>query len=141
MKEFLATSNDGATVFMIGYFDYTEPITFSLEKARDSVVKSLHATLLTDETIGFDGAPGRGLTLLVKPKETEFIARTRIYDTNHRVFFVQCIFPKADAGPAMVGKCDRFADSFRVTKNLLTSDRPNIKIPAIRYEHSFAESE
>jgi hypothetical protein len=130
MQQFLATSNDGAAVFMIGYFDYTDAVTFSLEKARDSVIQSLNATLLTDEMIGLDGAQGRGLTLVLKPNKTEFIDQVRIYDTNRRVFFVQCIFPKNEAGSAIAGKCDRFADSFKVTKNLLTSYGPNITIPS-----------
>src|SRR5262245_57604663 len=130
MKQHLATSNEGNALFMIGYFDYTDAVTISLDKARDSVIQSLNATLLTDQMIGLDGARGRELTLVVKPNQTEFVDRARIYDTNRRVFFVQCIFPKAEAGPAIVEKCARLADSFKAKKNLLTSYATNITIPS-----------
>lgn len=115
VSQSLATSPDGNGAFMIGYFDYTPPITFSFDKARDAMLKSMGATLLGEETVSLGSSPGRQLRLLAKtPDGQEFAVRVRIYDAATRVYILQCIFPKAEDGLVVVEKCGQFIDSFKV---------------------------
>jgi len=116
LPQYLASTIDGNGVFMVGYFDYKTDMTFSLEQARDGMVQSMNATVVTDELISLGGAPGRGLKVIAKSSDgVEFIDRAQFYDVNRRVFVLQCIFPKDEEGPAIVAKCEKFADSFKVT--------------------------
>ena len=115
VPQYLASSPDGNGVFMIGYFDYKPPVTFSLDKARDAMLKAMEATLLGEDTVSLGGSPGRQLRLLAKtPDGQEFAVRARIYDVATRVYVLQCIFPKAEDGLVVVEKCGKFIDSFRV---------------------------
>ncbi len=110
----LAASPDGNGVFMIGYFDYTTPMTFSLDKARDGMLSSMRATLLGEETTSLGSSTGLGLKLLAKaPDDTEFLVRARLYDVGRRVYVLQCIFPKLEDSPVITEKCLRFLDSFK----------------------------
>jgi hypothetical protein len=110
----LAASPDGNGVFMIGYFDYATPMTFSLDKARDGMLSTMRATLLGEETISLGTSSGRALKLLAKaPDDSEFLVRARYYDVGRRVYVLQCIFPKSEDSPAITEKCLRFLDSFK----------------------------
>lgn len=115
LPQYLASSPDGRGVFMIGYFDYKPPDTFSLDKARDGMVKAMQGTLLGEDTVSLGSSPGRQLRLLAKAADAEeFIVRARIYDVATRVYVLQCIFPKAEDGLVVVEKCGKFIDSFKV---------------------------
>jgi hypothetical protein len=115
VPQYLASSPDGNGVFMIGYFDYKPPVTFSFDKARDSMLKAMEATLLGEDTVSLGSSPGRQLRLLAKaPEGQEFMVRARLYDVAGRVFVLQCIFPKAEDGLVVVEKCGKFIDSFKV---------------------------
>jgi hypothetical protein len=116
LAQYLASAPDGNGVFMIGYFDYLPAMTFSLDKARDEMVTAMSATLLGEEVVSLGGSAGRSLKLLAKASDgQEFIDRARIYDVAKRVYVVQCIFPKSEEGPAVLGKCDKFFASFKNT--------------------------
>jgi hypothetical protein len=115
VPQYLASSPDGNGVFMIAYFDYKPPVTFSFDKARDAMLNAMGATLLGEDTVSLGSSPGRALKLLAKPSDKEeFIVRTRIYDVSRRVFVLQCIFPKAEDGTVVLEKCAKFIDSFKV---------------------------
>lgn len=113
VPQYLASSPDGNGVFMIGYFDYKPPVTFSFDKARDAMRKE--AILLGEDTVSLGNSPGRQLRLLTKTADgEEFMMRARIYDVATRVYVLQCIFPKAEDGLVVVEKCGKFIDSFKV---------------------------
>jgi hypothetical protein len=115
VPQYLASSPDGNGVFMIGFFDYKPPVTFSFDKARDAMLKAMEATLLGEETVSLGSSPGRQLRLLAKTTDAqEFMVRARMYDVTGRVYVLQCIFPKAEDGPASTDKCAKFFDSFKV---------------------------
>lgn len=115
VPQYMAASPDGNGVFMIGYFDYTAAMTFSFDKARDGMLASMNATLLGEDTISLGSWPGRSLKLLAKASDgQEFISRARIFDVGRRAYVLQCIFPKAEDSPAVLEKCAKFVDSFKV---------------------------
>lgn len=114
VPQYLASSEEGNGVFMIGYFDYTAEMTFSFDKARDAMLAAMHGTLLGEDTVSLGSSPGRQLRLVAKASEQELMVRTRIYDVSKRVYVLQCIFPKAEDGVVVVEKCGKFIDSFKV---------------------------
>jgi hypothetical protein len=117
LPQHLASTIDGNGVLMVGYFDLNPDMTFSLEEARDGMLTSLNGVLLLDEMISLGGAPGRELKVNAKSSDgVEFIDRARFYNVNKRIFVLQCIFPKDEEGPSIVTKCEKFADSFKVTE-------------------------
>ena len=114
VPQYMASSADGNGVLMVGYFDLGE-MTFSFDKARDGMLTTMSATLMGEETISLGSSPGRSLKLLAKtPDAQEFIDRARFFEVGKRVYVLQCIFPKAEEGPAIVEKCAKFFDSFKV---------------------------
>jgi hypothetical protein len=115
LRQFIAASGDGNGGFMAAYFDYRSDMTFSLDKARDGMVSNLHATVLGEDQISLGGSPGKQLKILAKVDTgDEFLDRARMYDVNRRVYILQCIFPKAEDNPAIIDKCEKFFDSFKV---------------------------
>ncbi len=116
LPQYLATTIEGNGAFLVGYFDYTPQMTFSLDKARDGMLNSMNATSLAEEMISLSGAPGRAVKLLAKASDgQEFIDRARLYDVAKRVYILQCIFPKTEESPTVIEKCDKFFDSFKVS--------------------------
>jgi hypothetical protein len=109
-----AWSPDGDVVFMVGYFDYQPPATFSFDKARDAILKAKSATLLGEEAVTLGGSPGRQLRLVMKVADGEIKMRLITYDVEHRVYTLQCIIPAEQDGPVTVEKCGKFIDSFKV---------------------------
>ena len=115
LPQFFAVSVDGNGGFMAAYFDYRSDMTFSLDKARDGMVSNLHAAVLGEDQISLGGSPGKQLKFLAKGENgEEFLDRARMYDVNRRVYILQCIFPKAQDGPAVVDKCEKFFGSFKI---------------------------
>jgi hypothetical protein len=115
LPQSIAISGDGNGGFMAAYFDYLSDMTFSLDKARDGMVANAHATVLREDQISLGGSPGKQLKLEAKAANgDEFLDRARMYDVNRRVYILQCIFPKAEDSPAIMAKCEKFFDSFKV---------------------------
>ena len=115
LKQYMAQASDSNCLVMVGYFDYTAAMTFSLDKAREGMVSAVKGTLLAENSISLGGHPGKELRVAVKaPNGQEFITRARYYDVAGRVYVLQCIFLKATEGPALAEKCERFFDSFKV---------------------------
>ena len=117
VKQYLALSGSGPHAFMVAYYDYDSTQNFSLDKARDGMIAGMQATLIREDQISLGGAPGRQLTVGVKVEGRDFIDLARIYDVSRRVYVLQCIFPKDEQSTtAVTGNCDKFFDSFKVTK-------------------------
>ena len=116
LPQYMALSGTGKHWFMVGYFDYLANMTFSLDKARDGMIEGLHATLLKEDQISLGGLPGKQIKVVAKSEGEDFIDWARFYDIDRRVYVLQCIFPKAEDGAPVMQDCDRFFDSFKVTK-------------------------
>ena len=108
---------DSAVGYMIGYFDYTKTMNFSLDGARDGMIGAVKGTLLAEKSISLGGYPGRELRVLAKDASgTEYLTRARYYDINRRVYVVQFIIPKS-AEAESAAKASKYFDSFQVAKN------------------------
>ena len=116
LTQYRAALFDAAVGYMIGYFDYTETMTFSLDGARDGMIEAVKGTLLAEKSISLAGYPGRELRVLAKDVSgTEFLTRARYYDINRRVYVVQFIIPKS-AEAESEAKASKYFDSFQVVK-------------------------
>jgi hypothetical protein len=114
--QYMAMSFGGGALLMVGYFDYPAGITFNLDKARNGMVESAKGTLLDEQSISLDGAPGRQVRFAGRTEDgTDFINRARFYDIALRVYVLQCMVVKTDEGPAAAQKCESFFDSFKVS--------------------------
>jgi hypothetical protein len=114
--QYKATVTGANVVYMIGYFDYSPPTTFTLEKGRDGMVNAVKGTLLTERAISLGGAPGREIHVGAKDESgLEFVIFARFYDIDHRVYVVQFITTKAGEATADM-KANKYFDSFQVVK-------------------------
>ena len=115
--QYKAAVIEAAVGYMIGYFDYTETMKFSLDGARDGIIEAVKGTLLTENSISLGGYPGRELRVLAKDASgNEYLTRARYYDINRRVYVVQFIVPKS-AEAESAAKAAKYFDSFQVVKN------------------------
>jgi len=113
--QYKATVTGANVVYMIGYFDYSPPTTFTLDKGRDGMVTAVKGTLLSERAISLGGAPGREIHVGAKDESgLEFVIFARFYDIDHRVYVVQFITTKA--GEAADMKANKYFDSFQVVK-------------------------
>jgi len=116
LQQYLASVLDGTRAFIIGYYDYPASMTFSFETARDEMVNRLNGRLLSEELVRLDGVPASEIRILAKTQGgTEIIDQARFTDIKKRVYLLQCIFPKDEDGPAVIAKCNRFTESFKLT--------------------------
>jgi hypothetical protein len=115
-RQYLAQAIAGTNVYMVGYFDIGENMTFSLDNARDGAVKAISGNLLKESSISLGGSPGRQLTVGATYNGIDFFDHVRIYQVSRRVYFLQHIFPKEEDGSANNEKTDKFFDSFKVDK-------------------------
>ena len=117
--QYMASASVGAGLVMVGYFDYPNGVVFSLDEARNGMVKSLQGTLVNEESISLGGSPGRSIKIAAKTETgVDFMDRARFYDVNRRIYVLQCLFPKANDGDSAAQTCDQFFDSFRVKSSL-----------------------
>ncbi len=112
--QYLATSVDGKGVFVIGYFDYAAPATFSFEKARDGMVSAVKGSLISEDSISLGGSAGRQLNVSASLGNVAYLVRARFYDVGGRVYVLQYIFQKDEYGSAIQAKANKFFDSFSV---------------------------
>jgi hypothetical protein len=116
-SQYIATAADSSATYMIGYFDYTPAMSFSLEKGRDGMVAAVKGTLLSENSISLGGSPGLELKVSAKGEDgVEYIVHARFYDVNKRVYFVQFIIPKPDDTTTAAEKMAKYFDSFKVVK-------------------------
>jgi len=103
--------------YMIGYFDYTDAMSFTIDKARDEMVAAVKGTLIGEKTVRLGSSLGREIRLLVKDANgSEYDMRARFFDIDRRVYVLQFLALKsADVAIADV-KAARYFDSFQVAK-------------------------
>jgi hypothetical protein len=115
LMQYMASAPIGVGLAMIGYFDYPNTVVFSLDEARNGMVKSLNGTLMGEEAISLGGSPGRALRIAARTDSgSEFVDRARFYDVNRRIYVLQCLTPKANDNDSTAQTCEQFFDSFRV---------------------------
>lgn len=115
LVQYMASASVGVGLVMVGYFDYPSTVVFSLDEARNGMVKSLQGTLINEESISLGGAAGRALKIAAKTETGfDFMDRARFYDINRRIYVLQCLFPKSDDNENAVQSCEQFFDSFKV---------------------------
>jgi hypothetical protein len=114
-KQYIASANDDLSVYMIGYFDYTPPMTFSFDEGRNGMLKAVNGTLVSESAISLGGRPGRELKVAAKTADgLDFIVRARYYDAGGRVYLIQIVTRKTTEAAAYSDKATRFFDSFQV---------------------------
>jgi hypothetical protein len=113
--QYMAQTNDTESLYMVGYFDYTPNMIFSLDKARDGVLEATKGTLLKEEPISLGGNAGRELMVATKSGDFDLLIRIRFYEIGRRVYVLQHIFQKASESPQITAKSARFFDSFKPT--------------------------
>lgn len=117
LVQYMASAPVGVGLAMIGYFDYPNNIVFSLDEARNGMVKSLHGTLIGEESIRLGGSPGRAIKIAAKTDSGfDFVDRSRFYDVDRRIYVLQCLVPKASDNESAAQTCEQFFDSFKVKK-------------------------
>ena len=115
MVQYLAGTSADPAYLMVGYFDYPQSSTFSLDAARDGMVNSLHGNLVDEDSISLGGSPGRAIKIMAKTESgLDFVDRARFYDISRRIYVLQCLVPVSDEGPGAIQICNQFFDSFRV---------------------------
>ena len=111
-----ATVTGANVAYMIGYFDYSPPTTFTLAKGRDGMVNAVKGTLVSERSISLVGVPGLEIHVAAKDEAgSEFVIFARFYDIDHRVYVVQFITTKAGEATADM-KANKYFDSFQVVK-------------------------
>ena len=115
LVQYMAGASADPAYLMVGYFDYPQGVTFSLDSARDGMVSSLHGNLIDEDSISLGGSPGRAIKIAAKTDAgLDFIDRARFYDINRRIYVVQCLVPVSNEGAQAIQICNQFFDSFRV---------------------------
>jgi len=103
--------------YMIGYFDYTDAMTFTIDKARDGIVAALKGTLISEKTVRLGSSLGREIRLSAKDANgIEYDVRARLFDIDRRVYVLQFIAPKSTDLAIADVKAARYFDSFQVAK-------------------------
>jgi hypothetical protein len=106
-------SFDGAG-FEVTYSDLRAGQAYSLDQARDAMVKQLHATLVREAATRTGGVPGRQLLLsATSPNGLVWREDARIFIAGSRVYEALCLYPKSDAS-AIASSAAKFLDSLRV---------------------------
>ncbi len=109
----------GDIVFLIGYFDVNPGTLFSLDAARDGVLKTSNGTMISETAISLTGHPGKEVKFSTTPAKAgvEYVVQVRYYDTGKRIYVVQFIAPKSLQSKSLSAKAAKYFDSFQVEKN------------------------
>jgi hypothetical protein len=116
LPQYLATATEGKSTFMAGYFDLQAGMTFSFENARDGYLKAVKGTLSSEKPITLGGSSGRQLFASSSWNDMDFLIQARFFQVSGRIYVLQHIYPKAEAGAATDSKGNKFFDSFAVGK-------------------------
>jgi hypothetical protein len=113
--QYLASSSDQNALYLVAYFDLAPGATFSLDKARDGMLKAVNGTLVSEGSISLGGRPGRELKAAVTgPDGVDYVVYARVYDMEKRVFILQFIIAKSADDSAAAAKSSKYFDSFKV---------------------------
>jgi hypothetical protein len=117
LPQYLASTAETSATYLIGYFDHTDAMSFSLDKARDGMVGAVKGTLLSESSISLGGSPGRELKISATGEDkVDYIIHARFYHVAKRVYCIQFIVPKPDDTSAAGEKMNRYFDSFKIVK-------------------------
>ncbi|HJX24612.1 MAG TPA: hypothetical protein VJ252_00525 [Chthoniobacterales bacterium] len=117
LPQYLASAGETSATYLIGYFDHTAAMSFSLDKARDGMVGAVKGTLLSESSISLGGSPGRELKISATGEDkVDYIIHARFYHVANRVYCIQFIIPKPEDVAAAGEKMNRYFDSFKVVK-------------------------
>ena len=113
--QYMAQTSDADSFYIVGYFDYTPAMVFSLDKARDGMLSAVQGTLLKEDAISLGGSSGKELKISSKSDGFDLLLRIRFYEIGRRIYVLQHIFQKSSDSQALAEKTARFFDSFKVT--------------------------
>lgn len=118
LPQYLVSTTEAPVTYLIGYFDHTATMSFSLDKARDGMVGAVKGTLLSENSVSLGGAPGRELKVSATGEDkVVYIIHARFYHVGNRVYCIQFIIPKPEDTTAAAGeKMNKYFDSFKVVK-------------------------
>jgi hypothetical protein len=116
LPQYLATATEGNAAFLAGYFDLLAGMTYSFDNARDGYLKAVNGTLSSEKTISIGGFAGRQLFASSSWGGHDYLIQARFFEVSGRIYVLQHIYPKADAGATTDSKGNKFFDSFAVEK-------------------------
>jgi hypothetical protein len=121
--QYLAIASDEQLTFVMGYFDVAPDSTFSMDLARDGMVKKVAGKVVSEKPITLGTHPGRDMNLALKinlptaegepSSQIDYVDRLRMYEVGKRVYILQAFFPKALESEA-VARVTKYFDSFQV---------------------------
>jgi len=109
----LATTEGSDATIIIGYFDY-QGSTFSLDRARDGVVRSVKGKLVSEAEIKLGSFPGRNMIVEAELDGFSIRAYVRFFDAGQRVYMLQYLVIQSDDGPQQKTSIAKLFDSFKV---------------------------
>lgn len=112
--QYMATVQQSDLVYLVGYFDHVPGTVFYPDKARDGMVGAVKGTLVNERNITLSGYPGREMRVAAKLQGIDFILLAKFWDTDQRVYVLQCIFPKLIESDATNAKAAKYFDSFQI---------------------------
>jgi|ERR1043166_4009780 hypothetical protein len=116
--QYLASAGDENSLYMVGYFDLAAGVTYSLDKARDGMMKAVNGTLVSEAPITLDGNVGRELLASVTDANgVDYLVTARLYNVDMRVYVVQFLRAKLADDKVLAAKAARFFDSFQLVKS------------------------
>lgn len=115
--QYMASVGNGASYYMVAYFDLDPGVTYSLEKARDGMLKAVNGTLVSEGPINLDGNSGRELLASVTADGLDYLVSARVYHVDSRVYILQFLRAKSVDDKASAANGAKFFDSFQLVKN------------------------
>jgi hypothetical protein len=115
LTQYKAGVYNADVAYMIGYFDYQPPTTFTFDKARDGMISAVRGSLVSERTITLSGFPGREMRINAKDESgIDYDMRARFYDVNQRIYVLQFIALKSTPLEIADPKAARYFDSFHL---------------------------
>lgn len=113
--------------FIVAYFDLEPGMTFSIDKARDAMVKTMNGTLISEQELSLAGRAGRAIKIAGTISATasgrktgeviETVALAQFYVDGNRIYVLQMLFQKSRDGALVAAKGRKYFDSFEIVKN------------------------
>jgi hypothetical protein len=115
------------TAFIVAYFDLEPGMTFSIDKARDAMVKTMNGALINETELSLAGHTGREVKIAgtipatasgQKPGEVlNVVARARFYVAGNRIYVLQMLFERSRDVNSVAVKGAKYFDSFQIVKD------------------------
>jgi hypothetical protein len=118
ITQFVATANDGNAGYLSGYFDISAGSSYSLDKARDSMVQAVKGDLNKEVSISLGEYPGRELSISASGGNgVDYVLHARLYLVSNRVFILQVAVPKNE-DQVTREKVAKYFESFKLLSTL-----------------------